>query len=235
MERRRSRRPLGDRGWGIGDEGYGTIERIEVEGANICVVAALAALHASCAGPAEPRRAADRPPQRIVSVVPAVTEMLFAIGAGPRVVAVGSFDTYPPEVRTLPKVGALLDPDIERIIALRTDLVVVDKGQVELQAKLRQAGIATFPYAVGDLANVSATIDQLGRLLDLQPAAKALVGDIRSRLDRVRTSVTGRPRPKTMLVFGREPGGLRNIYVSGGVGFLHDLIELAGGTNAFAT
>ena len=101
--------------------------------------------------------------------------MLFAIGAGPRVVAVGSFDTYPPEVRTLPKVGALLDPDIERIIALRADLVVVDKGQVDLQVKLRQAGIATFPYAVGDLANVSATIDQLGRLLDLQPAAKALV------------------------------------------------------------
>ena len=64
-------------------------------------------------------------PRRIISLVPAVTEMLYEIGAGPRVVAVSSYDTYPPEVRDLPNVGALLDPNVERILSLRPDLVVV--------------------------------------------------------------------------------------------------------------
>ena len=63
--------------------------------------------------------------RRIISLIPAVTEMLFAIGAGPQVVGVGSYDDFPAEVRTLPRVGALLDPDLERIIALKPDLVDV--------------------------------------------------------------------------------------------------------------
>ena len=61
---------------------------------------------------------ATQAPQRIISLVPAVTEMLFAIGAGPHVVAVSSYDDEPPEVQSLPRVGALLDPDVERIISL---------------------------------------------------------------------------------------------------------------------
>ena len=71
--------------------------------------------------------AASQPaaPTRIISLVPAVSEMLFAIGAGPQVVAVSSFDDYPPEVLKLPRVGALLDPDLERILSLRPDLVIV--------------------------------------------------------------------------------------------------------------
>ena len=61
---------------------------------------------------------AQAPPQRIVSLVPALTEMLFAIGAGPQVVGVSSYDEFPPQVKALPQVGALLDPDVERILAL---------------------------------------------------------------------------------------------------------------------
>ena len=70
-----------------------------------------------------------------MSLVPAVTEMLFAIGAGPQVVGVSSFDTFPPEVEKLPRVGALLDPDIERILSLRPDLVVVYGSQTDSQAQ----------------------------------------------------------------------------------------------------
>ena len=70
---------------------------------------------------------------RIISIVPAVTEMLYEIGAGPRVVAVSSYDTYPPEVKTLPNVGALLDPNVERILSLKPDLVIVYGSQTELK------------------------------------------------------------------------------------------------------
>jgi cobalamin transport system substrate-binding protein len=183
--------------------------------------------------PARPQAVA-RSPQRIVSIVPAVTEMLFAIGAGPKVVAVGSFDKYPPEVRDLPRVGALIDPDVERIISLRPDLVIVDKGQIDLQRKLANARIATFLYALGGLDNVGRTIRELGTITGQARQAALLAGTIESRLASLRRRMAGLPRPPTMLVFSREPGGLRNIYVSGGIGFLNDVLEVAGGANIFA-
>ena len=77
--------------------------------------------------------------RRIVSLVPAVTEMLYAIGAGPKVVAVSSYDTYPPEVKRLPNVGALLDPNVERILSLKPDLVVVYGSQDDLKQQLGRA------------------------------------------------------------------------------------------------
>src|SRR5512140_3392219 len=76
---------------------------------------ALVAGLAACGRGTAPART-EAPPQRIVSLVPAVTEMLFAIGAGPRVIAVSSFDHWPPDVAKLTRVGGLLDPDIERIL-----------------------------------------------------------------------------------------------------------------------
>jgi iron complex transport system substrate-binding protein len=184
--------------------------------------------------PGAGRETAGRPPQRIVSLVPAVTEMLFAIGAGPKVVAVSSFDKYPPEARDLPRVGALIDPDIERIISLRADLVIVDRGQVDLQRKLADAKIATFPYALGGLDNVSRTIRELGAITGHGWQATLVVKTIESKLASLRGRVAGLPRPPTMLVFNREPGGLRSIYVSGGIGFLNDALEVAGGANIFA-
>jgi len=210
-----------------------------------CLLPAIFLTLAACGGNTTPRRAGQpakagrqtlaRPPQRIVSIVPAVTEMLFAIGAGPKVAAVGSFDKYPPEVRDLPKVGALVDPDIERIISLGADLVIVDRGQVDLQQKLANARIATFPYALGGLDNVGRTIRELGTITGHVRQAALLAGTIESRLASIRGRMAGLPRPPTMLVFSREPGGLRNIYASGGIGFLDDLLEVAGGANIFAS
>lgn len=172
-------------------------------------------------------------PRRIISLVPAVTEMLFAIGGGPRVVGVSSFDTYPPEVKALPKVGGLLDPDLERIISLRPDLVIVSESHTDLRVQLTNAGIATFPHALGNLDNVTRTIRALGKATGLEWQAALVAQTIESRLDAVRRRVATRPRPSTLLVFGRAPGSMREINVSGGIGFLHDLLELAGGANVF--
>src|SRR4051812_35790592 len=75
---------------------------------------------------------AQSPPQRIISLIPSVTEMLFAMGAGPRVVGVGNFDRFPPEAQARPKVGGLIDPDVERILSLKPDLMVVYSTQTDL-------------------------------------------------------------------------------------------------------
>ena len=179
-------------------------------------------------------RAAELAPQRIVSLIPAVTEMLFAIGVGPRVVAVSSFDKYPPEVEKLQRVGALLDPDLERILALRPDLVVIYGSQTDLNRQLERAKIPIYVYSHAGLADVTSTLRKVGDRVGRKDAAAALASSIESRIGAIRTRVGGRKRPRTLIVFGREAGSLRGIYASGGVGFIHDMVDAAGGDNIFA-
>jgi iron complex transport system substrate-binding protein len=177
---------------------------------------------------------AQAPPQRIISLIPSVTEMLFAMGAGARVIGVGNFDRYPPEAQTRPKVGGLIDPDIERIIALKPDLVVVYETQNDLRTQLDRARIPMFLYQHAGLPDITATIRELGARIGSARES----GELADRIDReiadVRNRVAGRPRPRTLLVFGRDAETLRGIYASGAVGFLHDMLDAAGGTNVFA-
>ena len=187
-----------------------------------CLVAAL---------PASP---APPPVMRIVSLVPNVTEMIYAMGAGNRVIAVSSYDTYPPEVKALPNVGALLDPNVERILSLKPDLVVVYASQNDLKRQLARAGIAVFDYRHGGLDGVTATVRDVGARIGVGTAAETLADRITRGLDGVRQRVGGRARPRTLLVFGRERLALRGIYTSGGIGFLHDMLTTAGGDNVFA-
>ena len=175
-----------------------------------------------------------RVPQRIISLVPALTEMLFAIGAGPQVVAVSSYDTFPPEAASRPKVGALLDPDVERIFSLTPDLVITYGSQSDLRRQLERAAIPIFNYRHAGLADVLTTLRAIGRATGHDAEAERLAGDIERRLNAVRARTAAAPAPRTLLVFGREPGSLRNMYVSGGTGFLHDMLVVAGGENVFA-
>jgi iron complex transport system substrate-binding protein len=166
-------------------------------------------------------------------VVPAATEILFALGAGPRVVAVSSFDHEPLEVNQLPRVGALMDPDVERILSLKPDLIVVYGSQHDLSQQMSRAGIPQFAFVHGGLADVLTTITALGERTGTNERATALVASIRSQLDAIKARVAGKPRPRTLVVFGRDPGALRNLYASGGIGFLHDMVEAAGGADVF--
>jgi iron complex transport system substrate-binding protein len=178
--------------------------------------------------------AAQPTPTRIISLVPALTEMAFAIGAGDKVVAVSSYDEDPPQVRALPKVGALIDPDVERIISLRPDLVLLYGSQADLMTQLTRASIPYFEYRHGGLSGVTNTIRLLGQRLGHATQANTLSSSIESRLSALRHRTAKLGKPRTLLVFGRESGSLRSIYASGGRGFLHDMLEAAGGINVFA-
>lgn len=177
---------------------------------------------------------AQERPARIVSLIPAVTEMLFAIGAGEAVVAVSSFDTYPPQVRDLERVGALLDPDLERILALKPDLVALYGSQTDLARQLERAGIATYAYRHAGLTDVMTTIRDLGARVGRTDEAERVAAAIDAGVDRIRRRVAGRPRPRTLVVFGREALAIRGVYASGGAGFLNDMLIAAGGDNVFA-
>jgi iron complex transport system substrate-binding protein len=177
---------------------------------------------------------AQAPPQRIISLIPAVTEMLFAIGAGNQVVGVSSFDTFPAEVAGRTKVGGLFDPNYEAILALRPDLVVVYGSQDELIARLADTSVSTFVYRHGGLAHIGDTVRELGRRTGRSAAADALALRIEREVNDVRQRAAGKPRPRTLLVIGREDGSMRGLFVSGGRGFLHDLLTAAGGDNVMA-
>ena len=213
-----------------------TVGRYQRVGRIVVWSIALAVLTAGCRTD-NPSSSPATHEQRIISLVPAVTEMLFAIDAGNDVVGVSSFDEYPAEVATLPRVGALIDPDFERILTLRPTLVVVYESQTDLVARLERASIGMFSYrhsVGGGLSEITDTMRKLGGRTGHANAADSLADRIDQELDDVRARVAGRARPATALVFGREPGTLRGIYVSGGVGFLHDLLTTAGGDDVFA-
>jgi iron complex transport system substrate-binding protein len=174
--------------------------------------------------------AADEP-RRIVSLVPATTEMLFVIGAGDRIAGVSNYDRFPPEATRLPKVGGLLDPDVERLLSLKPDLVIVYDTQTDLKRQLERAGVPIFRYVHRGLPDITETMRALGDRIGMKAAADAAASRIEQQLAAIRARVAGRPRPKTLLIFGRDSGTLRHIDASAGYGFLHDVLELAGGSD----
>jgi len=173
-------------------------------------------------------------PHRIVSTSPSITEALFALGLGPRVVGVSNYCEYPPEVKDLPKVGTYLRPDAERIARLNPDLVILHKLPNDLTGRLTALHI---PYAEvdrGGLTDAYTEIRQIGEAAGIKEQAEKLVSKIHARLDQIRALTAGKKKPSVIFVIGRDPGTLSNLIVVGRDNFLNDLIEVAGGINVIA-
>ena len=197
---------------------------------SLAFIAALALVASGLSGPVR----AQTPRPTIVSLDPALTEMLFAIGAGPQVIGVSSYDDHPPEVARLPRMGALLDPNTEHILAARPGLVLTYGSQKDLQTQLRRAGIGVFDYRHAGLAGIFTVMRELGKATGHADEAERVARDLEQRLATVRSKTAHLKKPKTLLVMGRETLTLRNLNASGGLGFLHEVLEIAGGVNVFA-
>jgi iron complex transport system substrate-binding protein len=159
--------------------------------------------------------------------------MLYAIGAGPQLVAVSSYDELPPDVKRLPRVGALLDPDLERILSLRPGLVLTYGSQTTLETQLARAGVKVFSYRHAGVAGILRGLRDLGAVTGHAAEGEREARALQQHLDAIRARVASLPRTRTLLVFGRQPRTLQQMYVSGGTGFLHDLLTTAGATNVF--
>lgn len=183
---------------------------------------------------AEPTKQPAKSISRIVSLTPSVTEIIFELGAGDRVVGVSDYCDFPDEVRTRSRIGNFLRPDLEKILALAPDLVLADAAQVEITQALGAAGIRSFALPMGSISEVQAGIRQIATVLDANAAGAALL----DRLDRdlgPRASPRGpQPRrPRALFVVDREPGGLRGLVAAGPGSYLDELLTRAGADNLF--
>ena len=170
------------------------------------------------------------PARRIVSLIPATTELLFAIGAGPAVVGRTSYCDYPPRAASVPDLGDGIRPNIEAVIASRPDLVILyNSGQnASVASRLRELGVASLRVNTDALASVPRVARMLGKLTGRESAADSLSTAFDTALASATRPATRR-RPKVLLLVWEQPP-----MTIGRGSFLSELVERAGAENLFA-
>jgi ABC-type Fe3+-hydroxamate transport system substrate-binding protein len=170
-------------------------------------------------------------PARIVSLSPATTELLFAIGAGPRVVGRTTWDTYPAEARAVPDVGAGLRPNVEAVLARRPDLVVLyaSADNRAADAQLRAAGVPVISLKIDRIAAFRRAAMLLGLATGDSAQAALVVDSVQRTLDRVRAATSALERPTVFWHVWDAP-----IYTIGAGSYLDELLAIAGAKNVYA-
>jgi iron complex transport system substrate-binding protein len=169
-----------------------------------------------------------------VTLAPSLTEIAFALGRGDRVIGVDAFSRYPAEAKRRPRVGGLVDPSFEGVLALGPDLVLLSSAAGRFDQRLRAAGVRARVLRCESLADLRTNVATLGRLLEAEPAARALQERIVRELAEVRQRTAERPAPRVLYVFDRQPGAIRDVFAAGKKSFLHELLAIAGGENVLA-
>ena len=181
-----------------------------------------------CEGRAAPVSRAGHVPQRIVSLAPAITETLFALGAGAEVAGVSQYCDYPPEVVRLPKVGTFLTPNIEAIAGLRPTLVIglgTSSDLREIRA-LDAMGYRTMMVNDSSIAGIEASIRTVGDAIGRSPEAHALLDRIHQKIGTIEQLLRNAPQRRVLMVVGHQP----MVAVGRGT-YLDELLIMARATN----
>jgi iron complex transport system substrate-binding protein len=173
------------------------------------------------------------PPERIVSTAPSITELLYALGLGNRVVGVTRFCRYPPEAQLKPKIGDYTSPNLEAIAALRPDLVIIQTNPVHLADRLAKLKLHVLEIDQENIAAIYKSIHDVGAATGTEHAATQLSDSILDGLGKIRNRVAPLPRVRMMFVIGRSPNRLDGLVVAGRASYLNEVIEIAGGENVF--
>lgn len=172
-------------------------------------------------------------PQRIVTIGPSAAETVCAIGACDRIVGVSKFCAFPPELADRPRVGGLIDPDLEAIITLQPDLVIIRGRSDVLERQCSAMNIPVHLDKTERLLDIPREVLAIGRLLGLEDSAKKRANEFQQKLDNIKTRLSDRERPRVFITVGRVPSELGNILTSGKGTFLSDALELIQTNNAF--
>ena len=171
-----------------------------------------------------------QPPTRIVSLNPVTTEMLFAFGAGSRLVGRSQFDLWPAAARLVPDVGNGLQPNVEVVLGAHPDLVILYASQDNrpAAARFRAAGVSTLSLRTDHIADFRRTVQLLGAILRDSARAKVVSDSVFRTLGRVRTATTNLPRPTVFWHIWDAP-----LITIGSGSFMTELVDIAGGRNVY--
>ena len=172
----------------------------------------------------------ERAATRIVSLSPTTTEILFAIGAGSRLVGRTKWDSWPDSARYVPDLGDALRPNVEAVLAAKPDLVVLyaNNDNATAATQLRAAGVRTVAMRVDSIAEFERVTLLLGKLVGEEPRAKTVVDSVEKTLERVRQATASLPKTTVFFHTWEKP-----IITIGGNSFLNELVDIAGGRNVY--
>jgi iron complex transport system substrate-binding protein len=164
--------------------------------------------------------------ERVISLSPSITETVYALGLQDRLVGDTDYCDYPPAAKKKPHVGSLLNPSLERIVALKPDLVLGDAeaNRRETADQLARLGIPLYGFDAHSLDDALRSIEDLGRVMGHEKEAQALVAGLRKRIQAVEQRVAGTPHPKVLFVVWYQP-----LITAGPKTFIADVIRRAGG------
>ncbi|HEY2064989.1 MAG TPA: helical backbone metal receptor [Gemmatimonadaceae bacterium] len=173
---------------------------------------------------------AGPPPTRIVSLMPPTTELLFAIGAGQRLVGRSTWDLQPAAAREVPDLGAALRPNVEAVLAARPDLVILYASEDNRDAarRLHAAGVRTAAYRIDRVADFARVTDVLGKLTGDTAAARVTIDTVGRSLARVAAQTVGLPHPGVFWIAWENP-----LMAIGGGSWLSELLKVAGARNVY--
>jgi iron complex transport system substrate-binding protein len=180
----------------------------------------------------------SNPCNRIVSLAPSITEILFALGLGDKVIGVSEFCNYPPGVNEIPKMGGLLNPNYEAIVAGKPDLVIFFENMPGMADKFDSLKIESLAVKHDSINEILDSIQIIGRYCGKSEKADRIVEEIQSKINSIQSQISGGNKPKVLISLGhdysRNPAERpQHIYIAGNDGFYSEMVRLAGGQNAY--
>jgi len=171
---------------------------------------------------------AAEPPKRIISLAPATTEMLFALGLGDRVVGVTNFCDYPEEAKKKPKVGGMSNPSLEAVVSLKPDLVILSVvgNPKEFEERLRAMKIKTYVIYSSRISELPKGIRDMGLVLGVKDRAEALASDMEHRINKLKAGKKPTPKRKVLFIIWPEP-----LMVAGPGSITNDALQMLGADN----
>jgi iron complex transport system substrate-binding protein len=174
------------------------------------------------------------PPKRIISTAPGITEILFALGLGDRIVGATEYCVFPEAAKKIARTGTWMSPNMEAILKARPDLVIVQRTAIHDSKKFNALKLRTFEVQLLTVDDIFTTIRAIGEVVEERGQAAQLNDRLQRELEQVRLRVSSLPKVSAMFIVGRSPGALEGMVAVGRDSYQGKVLEMAGGRNIFA-
>jgi len=171
--------------------------------------------------------------QRIITLAPALTEIVFSLGMGNHIVGNTKFCDYPEEAKNIEKIGGLIDLNIEKLISLKPDIIILYKEHLK-KLEFLKPKVKLVLVKHNTLDDIYSSIRIISNELNLEKKGSELIKKIKNELNRIRELSKNKKRKRVLIIASRNPYDLKNMYIIGRKDFLNSLLEIAGGINVYS-